>query len=97
MARVRPRQRLVQDDVPGDRTNHHREQVHADGYGDPFPGDLVEDPGEDVEVRRPPHEHPCDDCERRREERQPPSPGVQQPAPHRAATFCATLTPVSDS
>ena len=82
MARVRRWQRLVEDDVPGDRPDLHGEQVHADGGRDPLPADLGESPPDDVEIRNAPDQDADDDgagCEQKAD---PAAAGVQDSLCH---------------
>ena len=52
--RVRRRQRLVDDDLPGDRADDDRDEVDRDRDGDPAPLDRAEGRADKAEVRPPP-------------------------------------------
>ncbi len=85
MARMRGWQRLVEDDVPGDRPYLHGEQVHPDGGRDPLPAHFGESPPDDVEIRSAPDQDADDDragCEQKAD---PAAAGVQDSLCHAPA------------
>ena len=93
---MRRRHRLVDDDLPGARTNDHRREVDEHGGGHPGPCHQGERIAQQLEVRAVP-DHEGDDADDRQACKQGANQtALGQPGPH-AATASRRATPTSSS